>query len=105
MENLVSSQTNTYFYFVFNNSVEGWHRSFQQTLSAVHPSVYRLWEQLIREQDYTEIKIQRYRSGYRKPKGKNKYVRLNERLQALMPSYNDNNKLEFLKAVAYNIEL
>ena len=63
-----------------NNSVEAWHRSFQQTIDGEHPSVYKLVEQFRREQDHYELKIEKFRAGIRHPEAsKSKYVRLNRR--------------------------
>jgi hypothetical protein len=46
-----------------NNSIEAWHRSFQQTLECHHPSVYKLVKQIRKEQDFTEQRIERFRQG------------------------------------------
>ena len=61
-----------------NNSVEAWHRSFQQTEDCHHPSVYKLVDHFRKEQDHVEIMIERYRAGFRQPEA-SKYVRLNQR--------------------------
>src|SRR5688572_2718543 len=59
-----------------NNSVEAWHQSFQQTVDCHHPSVYKLVEHFRKEQDHCELKVKRYRSGFRQPESsKAKYVR------------------------------
>ena len=64
------------------NSVEGWHRSFQQTVDCHHPTVYNLVASM-REQESTEQRIQRYLAGDRQPKAtKAKYIAVNRRLCA-----------------------
>lgn len=89
-----------------NNSVEAWHRSFQQTINNVHPSVYKLLEQFRQEQDHVEIKIERSRLGFKRPTAsKSKYIKLNERLQELMPLYGSITNLEYLRRLAQNIEI
>jgi len=35
-----------------NNSVEAWHRSFQQTVDCQHPSVYKVIKYSLQEQDF-----------------------------------------------------
>ena len=89
-----------------NNSVEAWHRSFQQTGDCHHPSVFKLVQHFIAEQDHFELKIERYRSGFRHPEAsKCKYVRLNRRLQALVPTYGTIPLDDFLRGVAHNVSL
>jgi len=89
-----------------NNSVEAWHRSFQQTADCQHPSVYKLLEHFRKEQDHVEIKIERHRAGFRNPEAsKSKYVQLNRRLLALLPSYGNVPLLDFLRGVANNVAI
>jgi len=80
-----------------NNSVEGWHRAFQQPVNIIHPTIYKLCEKFIKEQYHLEILIERYKSGFRRPNcSKSKYVKLNERLKNITTSYGSNNKEELL---------
>ena len=89
-----------------NNSVEAWHRAFQQTVDCHHPSVYKLVEHFRREQDHCELKIERFRAGIRHPEAsKSKYVRLNRRLQALVPTYGTIPLEDYLRGIAHNISL
>lgn len=89
-----------------NNSVEAWHRAFQQTCNHVHPTVYKLCEQFLTEQDHTELIIERFKSGFRHPNSsKAKYAKINRRLEAIIPTYNVDNKLDFLRRIASNIEI
>ena len=89
-----------------NNSVEAWHRAFQQTIDGDHPSVYKLVEQFRREQDHYELKIERFQAGFRHPEAsKAKYVRLNRRLQALVPTYGAVPLLDYLRGVVHNINI
>ena len=89
-----------------NNSVEAWHRSFQQTVDCQHPSVYKLIEHFRQEQDHFELKIERFLSGFRQPEAsKSKYVRLNRRLQALVPTYGTVPLGDYLRGIAHNISI
>ena len=89
-----------------NNSVEAWHRSFQQTIDCHHPSVYKLIEHFRQEQDHYELKIERFRSGIRQPEAsKSKYVRLNRRLQALVLTYGTVPLEEYLKGIDQNLNI
>ena len=50
-----------------NNSVEAWHHSFQQTVDCNNPAVFKLIQHFRKEQDQVEIKMERYRAGFRQP--------------------------------------
>lgn len=89
-----------------NNSVEAWHRSFQQTVDCHHPSVYKLVEHFRQEQSHYELKIERFHAGIRQLEAsKSKYVRLNRRLQALVPTYGTVPVGDYLRAIAHNMNL
>ncbi|XP_030072563.1 FLYWCH-type zinc finger-containing protein 1 [Microcaecilia unicolor] len=89
-----------------NNSVEAWHRSFQQTVDCHHPSIFKLVDHFRREQDRTEIEISRYLAGFRHPEcSKSKYVQLDKRLRALVSTYNVDDIVMFLKNVAVNLTI
>lgn len=89
-----------------NNSVEGWHRAFQQTVDCQHPTVLKLVEHFRREQDLTEQRVERFLSGdVSQPASKNKYVRLTRRLLTLVEAYGTRPRNEFLRGVSHNIDL
>ena len=89
-----------------NNSVEAWHHAFQKTVDCHDPSVYELVDHFRKEQDHVEILVERFQAGFRQPEtSKTKYMRLNRRLQALVPSYGNIPLLEYLKGIAHNISI
>ena len=89
-----------------NNSIEGWHRSFQQTINCHHPSVCKLIEYLRREQDWTEQRLDRNRLGEEQPvASKTKYVQLNQRLLAIVNRHETITRMEFLSAIAQQLRI
>ncbi|KAL3886733.1 hypothetical protein ACJMK2_026711 [Sinanodonta woodiana] len=89
-----------------NNSVEAWHRAFQQTVDCHHPSIFILINHFRLEHDHVKIKMERHLSGVIQPQAsKNKYVQLNRRLQALLPTYDNANVIVYLRGIASNLEL
>ena len=90
-----------------NNSVEGWHRAFQQTIDCHYPSVYKLIDQFRKEQDRVEIDIQRFYAGIRNAKAsKLNNIQLNQRLKILVQNYNSNNSvIDYLRGISNNLEL
>jgi hypothetical protein len=85
-----------------NNSVEGWHRAFDQRMSVTHPSLGRLVSKLRKEQASTELMIEQLDMGVRMRKNK-QYEAVNTRLQALVAGYGQEDVLVFLRAVAHNL--
>ena len=45
------------------NSVEGWHRAFNQTVAEYHPRVYKLFDKLRDEQHHHELVVQQLAVG------------------------------------------
>jgi len=90
-----------------NNSVEGWHRAFQQSIDCLHSSVYKLIDTFRKEQHRVEIDIQRFHAGIRNAKAsKLKYIQLNQRLKILVQNYNSNNSvINYLRGISNNFEL
>ena len=89
-----------------NNSVEAWHSSSKQIQDCHHPSVYKLVEHFRKEQDYNELKIEMIRCGEKQPvASKAEYVKLNRRLQDLVPTYGTLILQDFLKGIANSIKL
>jgi hypothetical protein len=88
-----------------NNSVEGWHRAFQQTVDCQHPTVLKLVEHFRGEQDLMEQRVERFlRGDVSQPSSKNKYVRLTRRLLTLVEAYGTRPRNEFLRGVSHNID-
>ncbi|KAL8565748.1 hypothetical protein ACOMHN_058383 [Nucella lapillus] len=85
-----------------NNSVEGWHRAFDQRMSVTHPTLGWLVSKLRKEQASTELMLEQRAMGVRMRKNK-QYEVVNTRLQALVARYAQEDVLVFLKAVAHNL--
>ncbi|XP_025080740.1 uncharacterized protein LOC112556185 isoform X2 [Pomacea canaliculata] len=69
-----------------NNSVEGWHRAFDERMSVTHPTLGRLVSKLRKEQVSTELMMEQLAMGVRMRKNK-QYEKVNTRLQALVAMY------------------
>ncbi|XP_059147899.1 uncharacterized protein LOC131935505 [Physella acuta] len=89
-----------------NNSVEGWHRAFQQCVDCHHPSIYKIVEHFRKEQDHVEIQLQRIRDGVQWPtSSKSKYVQLNRRLESILPMYGMIANMDYLRRIAHNLSM
>lgn len=89
-----------------NNSLEAWHNAFAQSLQCQHPHLFKLIDQLRKEQSATETYISRYKSGIRnKEMPHSKYVQLRKRLQNMASQYSFRLVEDYIQAVALNLTL
>jgi len=56
-----------------NNSVEGWHRGFEEQLTAHHPNIWKFVECIKREQSLSSAKIEEMIAGQDPAPRKKKY--------------------------------
>lgn len=90
-----------------NNSVEGWHHVMNDFVGCVHPSIYRLLENVIREQGVQEVRIAKIEVGEPPQPKKRKYRDVERRLLRCVLSYddamNDDDTLTYLRGIASNL--
>ena len=88
-----------------NNSIEGWHRAFNNRVSIKHPTLTKLAQCIIREQSKFELDIERIRIG-QEPKPKRKeYANLDARLKRVVSTYNVESISDYLARIAVNVKL
>ena len=63
-----------------NNSIVGWHKSFQATVGASHTSFWKLLEKLIKEQRLHRVNLLQVLGGYPAPPVRQQYFDANQRL-------------------------
>ena len=85
------------------NSLEGWHRAFEQRMAVTHPSVRRLVTKIRKEQSDWELQIEMLNSGVALRSSKKKYQILNTRLGSIIEKYESYEKVDFLRAIAHNL--
>ncbi|XP_077471395.1 uncharacterized protein LOC144085712 isoform X2 [Stigmatopora argus] len=84
------------------NSVEGWHHTFQRRLS-LHPDLPPLMTKLKKEQNDWELTIQQASCGIMPRNSKKRYAVVNEQLKKLMDDYANGDRLQYLQAIAQNL--
>ena len=82
-----------------NNYVEGWHRGFNNLLSSCHPTIWKFIEAIQKEQSLNDMKINQYIAGKIEPSRKRK----RDTLKELVKDYENRERLEYLRGVAYNL--
>lgn len=87
-----------------NNSVEGWHRGFQELLSANHPSIWKFIDAIKRQQSLNELKIEQFLSGIEPPMGSRKYRDCAGRIGRIVQNFEYNVDIEgYVRSLAHNI--
>jgi hypothetical protein len=88
-----------------NNSVEGWHRGFNELVGLSHPSIWRFIDDLKKEQSLNELKIEQYIAGQQPPVPRRVYRDTAQRIECLVKDYENRDTLDFLKGIAQNFNL
>ena len=85
-----------------NNSLEGWHRAFDQRLRITHPTICRLVIQLRKEQASSELLIEQIAAGI--PLAHPKMMKhVNLRLKRIVRDIALYDNIVFLGAIAHNL--
>jgi len=87
-----------------NNSVEGWHCGFQSSLQCSHPTLWKLLDQLIWENELHRLTVAQLLAGQTHTV-KRVYRITNERIVNVVADYNNHTFAEFLKGIAHNLQL
>lgn len=88
-----------------NNSVEGWHRGFSQLLGSCHPTIWKFIDDLKKEQNLNEIKIEQYIAGQYPPISRKVYRDTAQRVEDIVKNYKNRNILDFIRGIAHNFNL
>ena len=86
-----------------NNSVEGWHRAFDQRINVTHPSKSKLVKKLVLEQSGHEVTLEQFRATATLPRQKVKYRQVTARLNTIMDTYFDVPNDDYLRGIALNL--
>lgn len=88
-----------------NNSLEGWHRGFQNQICGEHPNIWKFIEAIKREQSISELRIEQYVSGQEPAMSKRKYRDSAQRLARIVTNFVPNvNVQEYLRGIAHNVK-
>ena len=88
-----------------NNAIEAWHRSFESLTCAVHENLWRVIENLQRQQVLMEMELEKSIAGEQPPRKKQKYLDTAERLLRIVENFDEESTdtLEYLRGIAHNI--
>lgn len=85
-----------------NNSCEGWHSRINRIIKKESPNIFELIKFMREEQACTEAQIEHISRG-EAPRKRRKYLRINDRIQALKNQYQQVliDEQEFLRRISY----
>ena len=86
-----------------NNSVEGWHRSFQGHVSACHPVFWKFLSVLQKEESMIRISIVQHLAGHPAPPPRQRYLDSSRRILRILDDYPNRQRLQYLRAIAHNL--
>ena len=85
-----------------NNALEGFHSALRASVTSKHPNIWKLIDALRKEEFLTQTKIIQAQRGDSLQK-KRKYQIIDTRIKNLVESYDGEDKLAFLKAIAHSL--
>jgi hypothetical protein len=87
-----------------NNSIEGWHHSFDLRVAITHPTIRRLSAKLVKEQASNELLLEQVLARIPQPPPKKKYQVINERLKNIVSEIDTyENMIMYCRAIAHNL--
>jgi len=87
------------------NIVEGWHNRWSNLIGRAHVGLYKIIEEMRKEQQQTDIQIESINRGAPRPSQRNQYVNRENRILAIFNDRNNRTLIDFLRGIAHNISL
>ena len=84
--------------------MESWDRTLQNTVSYVHPTIYKSINSIKLWQSHTEDLKAKIGAGQNAVKKNQKYVRVTA-IKTLLDNFNEREPLDYLRGISHNIEL
>ena len=86
-----------------NNSIEGWHRSFNVQVSSYHPTFWKFVDNLKREELLTRVQILHCLGGHASPPQRWRYVDSSARILRIVDDYPNREPIYYLQSIAHNL--
>ena len=86
-----------------NNSIEGWHRSFNAQVSSYHPTFWKFLDNIKREESLTRVQILHCFGGHAPPPQRRRYVDSSARILRIVDDYPNREPIYYLQSIAHNL--
>lgn len=87
------------------NVVEGWHNRWNNLIGKAHIGVYKIIEEMRKEQKQTDLQVECINRGAPRPTKRNQYANRENRILSIFDERNDRSLIDFLRGIAHNISL
>lgn len=85
-----------------NNSIEGWHRSYGESVGACHPNIWKFINCLKKEQSYNELKVEQILGGANIEQPRKKYKDCAAKIKAIVAQYENWPIIDYLRGLGHN---
>ena len=87
-----------------DNSVEGWHRRFQSHVSSCHPIFWKFLDIMRNEESLIRVDIIQNLAGHPPPAQRRRYLDCKRRILSIVDNFPNRERLEYLRAIAHNLQ-
>lgn len=86
-----------------SNAVDGWHHRFNTIVGKCHANLYEFIAAMRKEQAFTERIRAQHAAGRQVVVPNRKYANLSTRIRNIVADYANRRRLDFLRAIALNL--
>ena len=86
-----------------NNDLEGWHNRLYCYFQQRHAHIWNFIQGLISDSATNHHSMEHSLVGEPNPPQHRGYAEINQRTQALVNGYGNNNRIDFLRGISYNL--
>ena len=86
-----------------NNDLEGWHTRFSGSFLHHHAHIWKFIDNLKQDSSLNHLKMAQMVDGSAEPPQRRIYREINERIRTLVDGYENNNIIDFLRGISYNL--
>ena len=87
------------------NSVEAWHRRWETLIGCAHVGVFKIIQEIRKEQNRVERDIESIVRGAPRPVQSRRHYMRETRIQTVFNDRNNRSRMEFLRGIAHNMLL
>jgi hypothetical protein len=87
------------------NNVEAWHRRWEILVGQSHVGVYRMIEELQKEQQSVDLQVESIIRGERRPAKKRYLIERETRIMTIVDDRENRSVMDFLRGIAHNLTI
>ena len=87
------------------NNVEDWHQQWEILVGQSHVGVYRMIEELQKEQQSVDLQVESIIRGERRPAKKRYLIERETRIMTIVDDRENRSVMDFLRGIAHNLTI